>query len=198
MAIAFSRSGRLIATGARDCTIRVFDSQNGKPAGLYSGQYGDIISLDFSPDEKFIVSTSNRQIVSTSNRQQVRVWNLSNGTSKNINHHTASVTAARYSPSGRWIASASYDNTVVVSHADTGKQLVALTYRNTLFSLEIVPTPRGVLMATGSEAGDVNVMLFFEDANDVYSYAASFLRDNLAIENISSRVLARPQSRATP
>src|SRR5262249_40198400 len=98
--------------------------------------------------------------------------------SRNINHHfSPKNTAAQYTPSGQWIVSASYDNTIAVSSAATGDKLVALSYRNTLLSLAIAKTPHGTLVASGSEAGDVNVMRFFDDEKDLTAYTASVLQD---------------------
>ena len=87
------------------------------------------------------------------------------------------VTAARYSPSGQWIVSTSNDNSLMVSTAKSGELLVVLRYRNSLFDLVIASAPRGVLLVTGSEAGDVNVMPWFENDQDIVSYAKSVLRD---------------------
>jgi WD40 repeat protein len=173
LAIAVSRSGRLISAGAGSCPIQVFDRQNpGAPPKAFTfAEDFKLASLDFSPDEKGLVGTSSRN-------PQVRVWNLSDGSWRNINHHFSPVvTAARYSTSGKWIISASYDNTVVVADANTGEKLVALSYRNSLLSLDIASTKKGTLMATGSESGDVNVMRFFEDETEVTSFAASVLQD---------------------
>jgi WD40 repeat protein len=171
--ITLSKSGRLIAAGAGYCLIEVFDRQNtNASARSYSpAENYNLTSIDFSPDDKAFVATASGL------GSEVRLWNLTGGSSRNINHHVSPVPAARYSPSGRRVISISYDNTVVVSSSETGKKLVGLNYRNSLLSLDIASTPRGTLMATGSDAGEVNVMRFFEDDKDITSYAASVLRD---------------------
>jgi len=115
----------------------------------------NLTALDFSPDEKALVSTS-----------------------RNINHYfSPRITAARYSPTGRWIISTSLDNTVIVSSAETGEKLVSLRYRNSLVALDVAATARDILIATGSEAGDVNIARFFEDAEEITSYATSVFQD---------------------
>jgi WD40 repeat protein len=171
----FSRSARWLAVGAGHCPIEVLDTRNthAPPRLLGEGDNPDRIltALDFSPDEKALVSTSSID-------PEVRVWNLASGTSRNINHHISpKITAAKYSPSGRWIVSTSLDNTVIVSSAGTGEKLVSLPYRNSLLALDLAATSRGILIATGSEAGDVNVARFFEDADEITSYATSVLQD---------------------
>jgi hypothetical protein len=170
----FSKSARWLAAGAGPCPIQVFDTRNrSAPPLLLGGDNPDfnLTALDFSPDEKALVGTS-------SGVPEVRVWVLASGTSRNINRHVSpTITAAKYSPSGRWIISTSLDNTVIVSSPDTGVKLVSLHYRNSLVALDLAATARGILIATGSEAGDVNVARFFEDADEITSYATSVLQD---------------------
>jgi WD40 repeat protein len=168
--IAVSRSGRLVAASAGSCPIQIFDAHNRNRSRFYSGHHGDINTLDFSPDETALVAASQAG--------DVRIWDLAGATSRNISNHTSPyVTAARYSPSGQWVISVSNDNSVIVSSAESGEILFVPSYRNSLFDLVIESTPRGVMMATGSEAGDVNVMHFFENGKDIASYAKSVLRD---------------------
>jgi WD40 repeat protein len=175
----FSKSARLLAVGAGHCSIEVLDTRNTRaPPRLLGVDNSDfnLTALDFSPDEKALVGTS-----SNGNDPEVpvvRVWDLASGSSRNINHHTSPfITAAKYSPSGRWIISTALDNTVIVSSADTGEKLVSLRYRNSLVALDVAATSRGTLIATGSEAGDVNVARFFEDADEITSYATSVLQE---------------------
>jgi WD40 repeat protein len=170
MAIAMSKSGRLIAAGVGTCPIEVFDTQEVKAPRRYIGHKGNISSLHFSPDETTFISTSDKA--------EVLLWNLADTSPKNINHHgsTPYVSAAKYSPSGRWIISTAWDNKIIVSSAKDGKELVELEYRYSLFALDVAPTPRGTLMATGSEAGDVNVARFFEDSTDLEVFTTSVLK----------------------
>jgi WD40 repeat protein len=163
-----------VAGSAGHCPIQVFDLHKGNLSRFYKSpdenRNGDINTLDFSPDGKSLVAASQAG--------EVRVWDLESGKSVNINRHTSPfVTAARYSPSGEWIASTSNDNSVIISSVKSGKELVALYYRNSLFDLEIASTPRGILLATGSEAGDVNVMHWFENDKEIVSFAKSVLND---------------------
>jgi hypothetical protein len=44
-------------------------------------------------------------------------------------------------------------------------------------ALDALSTPAGDLMATGSEAGDINVMRFFIDVRCIESYATLILLD---------------------
>jgi WD40 repeat protein/energy-coupling factor transporter ATP-binding protein EcfA2 len=175
VAIALSAIGRSLAASAGRCPIQIFDGKDTRALQRDRTFEGEITSLDFSPDGKALVSTSGGGA-----QGELRLWDLVNGTSRNINYHSSpTITAARFSPSGRWVVSTSYDNRIIVSSADTGEKLVVLSYRRSLLTLDIKQTPRGVLMATGSEAGDVNIMHFFEGGKDVISYTARVLQDVL-------------------
>jgi hypothetical protein len=70
-----------------------------------------------------------------------------------------------------------YHNTLAVASAATGDLLLTLRYRNCLMALDALSTPAGDLMATGSEAGDINVMRFFIDVRCIESYATLILLD---------------------
>jgi WD40 repeat protein/energy-coupling factor transporter ATP-binding protein EcfA2 len=170
-----AKSGRWLAAGAGPCPIEVFDTRNASvpPRSLRVNEDFKLTALDFSPDEKALVGTSN-----DIDDPEVRVWDFASGTSRNINHHfSPKITAAKYSPSGRWITSIARDNTIIVSSADTGEKLVSLRYRNSLLALDLAATERGTLIAVGSEAGDVNVARFFENKDEITSYATSVLQD---------------------
>ncbi|MFQ3456295.1 AAA family ATPase [Bradyrhizobium sp. UFLA01-814] len=168
--IALSGSGRLVAAGAGKCPIQLFDLRNRNQFRSYGGHKGEVNSLDFAPDETALVASSQAG--------EVKIWDVASKDSKNVSHHASPyVTAAKFSPSGKSIVSTSDDNSVIVSDARSGAQIAKLTYRNSLFGLAVAKTMRGTLMATGSEAGDVNVGTFFEDGNAVTSYARSVLHD---------------------
>ena len=66
---------------------------------------------------------------------------------------------------------------MIVSSAETGEKLVSQRYRNSLVALDVAATARDILIATGSEAGDVNIARFFEDAEEITSYATSVFQD---------------------
>jgi WD40 repeat protein/energy-coupling factor transporter ATP-binding protein EcfA2 len=181
--IAISRDGRWVAASAGKCAIQVFDLHNGNRSRRCEGFKqeikgevkqeikGQINTVDFSPDGKSLVAASQSG--------EVLVWDLERDETTprmNINHHGSPyVTAARYSPSGQRIVSTSNDNSLIVSSATTGDKLVTLSFRNSLFDVEIASS--GTMMVTGSEAGDVNVMRWFENDTDVVSYAKSVLQD---------------------
>jgi WD40 repeat protein len=106
MSVAFSRDGRLLATGIRDRTVRVWDTEKRLQITVFSGHEGGLRSVGFSPDGKSIVSGGHDGTV--------RIWRLTpeSPTGKVIGRHEEMVTAVTFNPAGSRIASSSLDGTV--------------------------------------------------------------------------------------
>lgn len=56
--VAFSRDGRLLASGSSDNTIRVWDVASRRALATFIGHTANIESIDFSPDSRLLASTS--------------------------------------------------------------------------------------------------------------------------------------------
>jgi len=54
----FDPSNKLIGTGSRDHTANIYDVETGKLISQLVGHYGDIISINFSTDGKYLVTAS--------------------------------------------------------------------------------------------------------------------------------------------
>ncbi|HSB08069.1 MAG TPA: caspase family protein [Blastocatellia bacterium] len=57
-ALAFSRDGRMLASGGYDSTIKLWDLSSGRELRTLVGHTGPISALDFSADGRFVVSGS--------------------------------------------------------------------------------------------------------------------------------------------
>jgi len=71
-ALAFSRDGRLLASGSYDSTIKIWDLPSGRELRTIRGHSGPVTSIDFTPNGRFVVSGSEDG--------SARLWNTQTGT----------------------------------------------------------------------------------------------------------------------
>lgn len=69
--LAFSRDGRMLASGGFDNTIKLWDVSSGRELRTLIGHNGSIVALDFSGDGRFVVSGSDDG--------SARLWNTQTG-----------------------------------------------------------------------------------------------------------------------
>jgi WD40 repeat protein len=69
--LAFSRDGRMLASGGYDSTIKLWDLGTGRELRTLRGHSGSIAAIDFSPDGRFLVSGSDDG--------STRLWNAQTG-----------------------------------------------------------------------------------------------------------------------
>jgi RNA polymerase sigma factor (sigma-70 family) len=122
---AFSPDGKLIAGGARDATLRLWDAATGKelhawqmvlgpPADsqfpMLAGKEQDLMAVCFSSDGRML-ATGNRI-------NQVRVWEVATGHNRLLldgqRGWPCLVTALAFSPDGKLLVSGSQDTTALV------------------------------------------------------------------------------------
>lgn len=171
-ALAFSSRGQL-AVGASDGSVRLFDPGTAtEPVAVYAGQKDAITSVAFAPDGKSLLSTSRDK--------SLRLWTIADGSHRELKGHKSFVEGTAFSAGGRWAASTSQDETVMIWNAEDGKPIARLPIeRDSILSFDTRKTPRGTLMATGSDSGTVNVMHFFETPDELLAHAETFLRENI-------------------
>jgi WD40 repeat protein len=95
---AFSPDGRRVAAGLSDGTIQFWDIETGIPSGtLQQPRAGFVWSVAFSPDGK--------RLVTAFEIGPARIWDVQSG--KTVGMALSNTRRARFSPDGRWIATAS-------------------------------------------------------------------------------------------
>jgi WD40 repeat protein len=115
-ALAFSRDGQFLVSGADDTTILVWNFSAGaqQPDYVLEGHTGWVKSVAFSPDAKLVVSTSADDTM--------RVWSGAVSVDESVMEgHTGAVTTIAFSHDGRHIASGSKDSTIRVWDAAIGR-----------------------------------------------------------------------------
>ncbi|KAF9817023.1 hypothetical protein IEO21_03697 [Rhodonia placenta] len=141
--VCFSPDGKLLATGAEDKQIRIWDIAKRKIRTVFEGHQQEIYSLDFSRDGRLIVSGSGDKTA--------RVWDMADGnTSKilSINEDTvdAGVTSVCISPDGRLVAAGSLDTIVRIWDVQTGQLVERLKgHRDSVYSVAFTPDGKGLV-----------------------------------------------------
>jgi WD40 repeat protein len=119
-AVAWSPNGKLIASGSRDDTAKVWNSNTGITIYTSSSQHNWIFGVVWSPN--------GQQIASASADNTVQVWNATTGQHLlTYPGHSAAVYAVAWSPDGKHIASGSLDKTIQIWDVLSGNRL--LTYK---------------------------------------------------------------------
>ena len=144
--VAFSPDGKLVASGSRDNTVRLWDAATGAALQTLEGHSSEVTSVAFSPDGKLVASGSGDRTV--------RLWDaVTRAALQTLKGHSGGVTSVAFSPDGKLVASGSRDRTVRLWDAATRAPLQTLelgtVIQYLLFSSsgEHLKTDRGVLDA---------------------------------------------------
>jgi WD40 repeat protein len=103
LSMVFSPDAKLLATGMRNNTIRLWDLK-GNLIREFKGHKGGVNSVAFSPNGQFIASGADDNTI--------RLWDLKGNLIEEFKGHQQSVKGVIFSPNGQFIASGASDNTV--------------------------------------------------------------------------------------
>lgn len=117
-AVAFSPDSRILASGSKDNTVKLWDRRTGKELQtLSSGALSEIWAITISPSGRMLASGHWQD-------KTVKLWDLEKGQLLHtLKGHLGEVRAVAFSPNGKILASSSHDKTIKLWFADTGKLL---------------------------------------------------------------------------
>jgi WD40 repeat protein len=104
--ITWSPDGRLVAVAADDRRVIVFDVETGRREVVLDGYKGEVASVAFSPDGRWLASGSWTG--------ELRLWDLRASESVRLPSHDNSILRVRWSPDGGWLASLDFPNAMTI------------------------------------------------------------------------------------
>ena len=143
----FSPDGRLIVTGSRDRTARLWDAATGKPVGEPMRHEGPVLNASFSPDSRRVVTAS---------YNVARLWDAATGIAvgepmrREMEKGTFTRVYAFFSPDGSRLVYKSDDATARLWDAATGKPHgEPIRHENDVESVGFSPDGRLVVTVSG-------------------------------------------------
>jgi len=143
--VAYSLSGRLIASGLSNGIVHIWDTRTGEEfVSPIRGADGAVFSVVFSPDGQLVASGAENGIIS--------VWSVATGRLKFRRPlaHSGPVELIAFSPNGKLIASTGRDNTVGLWNMETSQIVSA-------------PSDYGNAISLSFSSDGVNLILRFLD-----------------------------------
>lgn len=142
LSVAFSPSGKLLASGNADETIKVWDYDSRSLIRVFKGDDADTYAIAFSPDEKLLASAHQYN--------SINLWDIRAGALKqSLEGHTNVVSSIAFSPNGKTLASGSWDDTIRLWEVATGTHLRTISGHDSDV-LAIAYSPNGRVIASGS------------------------------------------------
>jgi WD40 repeat protein len=139
--LAYSRDGKILATGSEDKTARIWDVATGRERLVLEGHSDKIWAVAFSPDGKLLATASEDKTV--------RLWDVTTGQElAKLEGHGAGVWGIAFSPDGRLLASASWDTNTKLWDVVARRELATLKgHISEVYAVAF--SPDGKILATG-------------------------------------------------
>ncbi len=151
---ALSPDGKLLATGANNGILKLWDTASGQLLATRKAHVGEILSLAFSPDGQLLATASYTD-------PAVKVWKPDSSLRLLWTKNTAGVgvDCVCFSPNGKTLAAASRYDSILLLNATTGQpaQLLRISTGNTeVYALAF--SPDGRTLAAGGEQAVIKLL----------------------------------------
>ncbi|MGF1567338.1 MAG: toll/interleukin-1 receptor domain-containing protein [Nodosilinea sp.] len=145
--LSFSSDGTKLATipwDPQDYSVKIW-SFEGKLLNTLKGHQNQVVRLAFSPDKKFMVSSSFDRTI--------KLWDMNGKELRTFQGHRAAIFAVAFSPDSQLLASGGEDNEIKLWTLD-GQELATLQgHENSITSLAF--NPQGNVLASADEKGRI-------------------------------------------
>ena len=108
--LAFSPDGKVLASGSKSQTIKLWDAATGQEQATLQGHMKPVFSLAFSPDGKLLASGSGDKTI--------KIWNTATRKKQITLNALGSVESMMFSPDGKTLAFSNRDKPNTVRHSD--------------------------------------------------------------------------------
>jgi GTPase SAR1 family protein len=140
--IAFDPTGRILASGSGDATVKLWEVASGKLLRTLKRHEGAVCSVAFDP--------VGRMLVSGSGDDTVKLWEVATGQLLHtLKGHKNPVYSVAFDPAGRTLASGSLNSTVKLWRIPGGKLLNTLEGHKS-YVVSVAFDPAGRMLASGS------------------------------------------------
>ncbi|MEJ6486735.1 WD40 repeat domain-containing protein [Nostoc punctiforme UO1] len=125
LSVAISPNGKMLASGSRDHTIKLWNLTTGELLTTLTGHSSPVLTVDFSPDGQTLASASNMEF----QNGNIKLWDVRTGRvrqtlgSSLVALRTCCVT---FSPDGQTLATGHFDAAIRLWHLRSGKELRTL------------------------------------------------------------------------
>jgi WD40 repeat protein len=145
--IAFSASGKQLATGGNDRTVKLWNLETGAVDRTIADCSGNICSVALSPDGARLAAACDN------NNHTVKLWSVSDATQppKDFDFGQAFVPQVTFSPDSRYLAAPNFQGTVRIISVDAGE---SFQFREIggAYCAAFSPDAKWLAIATGDRA----------------------------------------------
>ena len=139
--VAFSPDGRILASGAWDGTVRLWDARTGNLIRTLSGPARNVNRIAFSPD--------GRKVAEGDLNHSIVIWEVETGQLwKTLTGHIDEVTCIHFSPDGKLLASGGHEKVAYIWDLEKGK-IIKQFWKHKNWVGPVAFSPDSSTLATG-------------------------------------------------
>ncbi|GAB1537904.1 hypothetical protein NUACC21_05590 [Scytonema sp. NUACC21] len=148
-AVTITSNGDWAISAADDCTLKVWDIENGKEIRTLTGHEDRVWGVAVTPDGK--------KVISASWDSSLKIWDLATGKEiDTLKGHNAQVLSVSVFPDGSKVVSVASDRTLKVWDLEKGKAIASFSTDSTLLTCTVAPD--NTTIVAGDILGCVHIL----------------------------------------